>query len=247
MRRAVSGTVIAVVVVVIVVVAGAGAYFAFGMGGGGGSSTTTTTTSTSGGQGAPTKESLNSSVQQFVTDFNNRDVTSIKTFFTSSSAISWTGSAGGLQGTYSGVDGAGIVYATSVGHTTSIKVTESKLTLQLAGSTGTVGYTLNITGMSNIVGAFNSTANVSQVWVYQGGAWTIQTDDWNYLSFQSNNPSQATVFPQWGLTLNGKPPSLAGEHVIEWNVAPYLAVGIYAAIVAIGVGLIWVRVRRQKR
>ncbi len=236
---------IAAVVVVIVVVAGAGAYFALGMGGGGGSSTTTT--STSGSQQGPSEASLNSSVQQFVADFNNRDVTTIKTYFTSTSAISWTGSAGGLQGTYTGVDGAGIVYATSIGHTTSLAAAESRLHIQLAGETGTVGYRLNVTGMSNVIGAFNTTADVSQVWVYQGGAWTIQTDDWNYLSFESNNPSQATVFPQWGLTLNGKAPSLAGEHVLEWNVAPYLAVGIYATIIALGVALIWARVQRRKK
>jgi hypothetical protein len=246
-RRAVSGAVIAVVVVVIVVIAGAGVYFALGTGGSKTSTTSTTSTSTSGSQAGPSEASLNASVQTFVTDFNNRDVTSIKNFFTSASAISWTGAAGGLQGTYSGVDGAGIVYATSVGHTTSLTTKETKLAISLAGNTGTVGYQLNITGVSNIVGKFNSTADVSQVWVYQGGAWTVQTDDWNYLSFASNNPSQATVFPQWGLTLNGQPPSLAGEHVLEWNVAPYLALGIYATIVALGIGLIWVRLRRQKR
>ncbi len=248
MRRAVSGTVIAVVVVVVIAVAAAGAFFAFGMGGGGTttSSSSSTASSTSGAAG-PSEQSLNSSVQQFVLDFNNRDVTSIKTYFTSTSAISWTGSAGGLQGTYSGIDGAGIVYATSVGHTTSLKATESRLNILLAGSTGTVGYRLNMTGVSNVIGKFNTTADVSQVWVYQGGVWTIQTDDWNYLSFESNNPSQATVFPQWGLTLNGQPPSLAGEHVLEWNVAPYLALGIYVAIIAIGAGLIWTRARKGKQ
>jgi hypothetical protein len=189
---------------------------------------------------------LNSSVNAFITAFNNRDVTTIKTFFTGSSAIAWTGVAGGLQGTYTGSDGAGIVYGTSVGHTSSLTAKATNLHILPAGTTGTVGFRLNITGNSNVVGPFNSTADISQVWVYQGGAWTIQTDDWNYLSFASNNPSQATVFPQWGLTLNGKAPSLAGEHVLEWNVAPYLAVGVYATIVALGLALIWVRVRRQK-
>jgi hypothetical protein len=159
----------------------------------------------------------------------------------------WTGAAGGLQGTYNGVNGAGIVYGTALGHASSLKATPSNLHLSLAGTTATVGYYLNITGVSPVIGPFNSTANVSQVWVYQGGAWTVQTDDWNYLSFTSNNPSEATVFPQWGLALNGKSPSLAGEHVLEWNVAPYLAVGIYVAIAALGTGLLWVRARGQKR
>lgn len=243
MRVAVSGTVIAVVAVVIVVVVGAGAYFAFGLGGSG-TPTKTTSTNTSGG---PPAGSLNSSVQAFVTAFNNRDVTTIKTFFTSSSAIAWTGSAGGLQGTYSGSDGAGIVYATSIGHSSSLAAKELNLHISQAGSTGTVGFRLNITGNSQVVGTFYTTADISQVWVYQGGAWTIQTDDWNYLNFVSGNPSEATVFPQWGLTLNGKAPSLAGEHVLEWNVAPYLASGVYATIVALGIALIWVRIRKQNR
>jgi hypothetical protein len=243
-RVAVSGTVIALVVVVVVVVAGAGAYFALGLGGNTSTSTRTTSSNTSVG---PPSGSLNASVNAFIAAFNHRDVTTIKTFFTSSSAIAWTGVAGGLQGTYTGSDGAGIVYGTSVGHTSSLSANVSRLHVQLAGSTGTVGFRLNITGSSNVVGPFNSTADISQVWVYQGGAWTVQTDDWNYLNFVSNNPSQATVFPQWGLTLNGKSPSLAGEHVLEWNVAPYLAVGVYATIVALGLALIWVRVRKQKQ
>jgi hypothetical protein len=244
-RAAVSGTVIALVVVVVVVVAGAGAYFALGLGSSTGPSTTHTSSSNT--QGGPSADSLNASVNAFISAFNHRDVTTIKTFFTSSSAIAWTGVAGGLQGTYTGTDGAGIVYGTSVGHTSTLSANVSRLHTQLAGSTGTVGFRLNITGSSNVVGPFNSTADISQVWVYQGGTWTIQTDDWNYLDFVSNNPSQATVFPQWGLTLNGKAPSLAGEHVLEWNVAPYLAVGVYATIVALGLALIWVRVRRQKQ
>lgn len=243
MRDAVSGTVIALVVVVIVIVAGAGAYFALGLGGKTSSSTNTTTTTT---PGAP-PGSLNASVKAFIAAFNNRDVTTIKTYFTASSAIAWSGAAGGLQGTYQGPDGAGIIYGTSVGHTSSLSSTTSKFHITLAGTTGTVGFRLNITGNSNVVGPFNSTADVSQVWVYQGGAWTIQTDDWNYLSFSSNNPSEATVFPQWGLTLNGKSPSLAGEHVLEWNAAPLLAVGVYATIIALGLALIWVRVRKQKQ
>lgn len=242
-RVAVSGTVIALVVVVVVVVAGAGAYFALGLG----ASTTSTHTSTSNTSGGPPAGSLNASVRAFISAFNNRDVTTIKTYFTPSSAIAWTGAAGGLQGTYTGADGAGIIYGTSVGHTSALSAVTSNLHILNAGTTGTVGYRLNITGSSNVVGPFNSTADVSQVWVYQGGAWTIQTDDWNYLSFSSNNPSEATVFPQWGLTLNGKSPSLAGEHVLEWNVAPYLAVGVYATIVALGLALIWVRVRKQKQ
>ena len=243
MRVAVSGTVIALAVVVIVIVVGAGAYFALGLG----KSTGSTTPTTSSTQGGPPAGSLNASVGAFIAAFNNRDVTAIKTYFTPSSAIAWTGVAGGLQGTYTGSDGAGIVYGTSVGHTSTLSATATNLHILTAGSTGTVGYRLNITGSSNVVGPFNSTADISQVWVYQGGAWTIQTDDWNYLSFVSNNPSQATVFPQWGLTLNGKPPSLAGEHVLEWNVAPYLAVGVYSTILALGLALIWVRVRKQKQ
>ncbi len=243
-RVAVSGTVIALAAVVIVVVVGAGAYFALGLGA---STNTSTHTTSSNTQGGPPPGSLNASVSAFITAFNNRDVTTIKTYFTSTSAIAWTGAAGGLQGTYTGADGAGIIYGTSVGHTSSLSATTSKLHIATAETTGTVGFRLNITGTSNVVGPFNSTADISQVWVYLGGIWTIQTDDWNYLSFSSNNPSTATVFPQWGLTLNGKSPSLAGEHVLEWNVAPYLAVGVYATILALGLALIWVRVRKQKQ
>ena len=244
MRSAVSGTVIAVVIVVVLVVAGAGAYFALGLGGGGQSTTTTTTSS----GGATPAGSLSTAVNGFISAFNARDVSNIKTYFTTSSQIDWTGATGGLGGTYTGVDGAGIVYGTSVGHTTSLTATPSNLQVPSnSASTDTVTYGLNITGVSQIIGKFNSTVDVSQTWVYQGGSWAIQSDNWNYLTFSSNNPSQATVFPQWGLSLNGKSPSLAGEHVVEWNVAPYLAALVYVAIVALGLALLWVRVREQKR
>lgn len=244
MRSAVSGTVIAAVVIVVVIVVGGGLYFLYGMGSTPGNSSTTTSTSSGS---TPPAGSLNSAVQAFLTAFNTRDVTTIKTYFTSSSQIDWSGSAGGLQGTYQGADGAGIVYGTSVGHTTSLTATSSNLHISSTGTTtSTVTYGLNITGTSTIVGKFNSTADVSQNWVYANGAWTIQADNWNYLNFQSNNPSQATVFPQWGLTINGKSPSLAAEHVIEWNVAPYLAAGVYIGIVALGAALLWVRTRKQK-
>jgi hypothetical protein len=246
LRRALSGTVIAVVVVVVVVVAAAGAYFALGLGSSNGG-TSSTTTSSSGGSTAPAG-SLNSSLTSYLAAFNNRDVTTIKTYFTDSSKIYWYGASGGLGGNYSGTNGAGIIYGTSVGHTTSLKGTATGIMLSsTSGPTSTATYQLTINGVSQIIGKFNSTVAVTQVWVYANGAWTIQQDDWNYLSFSSNNPSQATVFPQWGLTLNGQPPSLAGEHVLEWNLAPYLAIGAYATIVAIGIAVIWVRTRKQKR
>ena len=246
MRTAVSGTVIVAVVIVVVIVVGGGLYFLVGIGGGTGTTGMTHTTTTNGS--TPPAGSLNSAVQAFLTAFNNRDVTTIKTYFNPSSQIDWSGSAGGLQGTYQGSDGAGIVYGTSVGHTTALSASSSNLQITSTGATtSTVTYGLNITGTSTIVGKFNSTADVSQNWVYSNGAWTIQADNWNYLSFSSNNPSQATVFPQWGLTINGKSPSLAAEHVLEWNVAPFLAGGIYIGIVALGVALLWVRTRKQKR
>lgn len=249
MRRAVSGTVIAIVAVVVVVVVAAGAYFALGMGGS--TNTSTTTTSTGGGTttgATPPTGSLNSSIGAFVNAFNNRDVTTIKTYFTSSSQIDWTGASGGLGGTYQGSDGAGIVYGASVGHTSSLSAKASDIKTTSTGpTTSTVTYSLNITGVSNVIGKFNSTVAVSQNWAYQSGSWVIQADNWNYLTFSSNNPSQATVFPQWGLTLNGKPPSLAGEHVVEWNLAPYLAVGVYGVIVVLGLAIVWVKIRGQKR
>jgi hypothetical protein len=242
LRRAVSGTVIAVVVVVVVVVVGAGLYFGLGLGGGGTSQTSTT------GSVTPPSGSLQSAVNGFITAFDNRDVTTIKTYFTGSSQIDWSGAAGGLQGTYTGVDGAGIVYGTSVGHTTSLTATSSNLQYSSTTSpTATVTYGLNISGVSQIVGSFNSTVDVSQNWVYQGGSWSIAQDNWNYLTFSSSTVGGATVFPQWGLTLSGKAPSLASEHVVEWNVAPYLAAGVYATIVALGIALIWVRIRKQRQ
>jgi len=240
--------VIAAVVVVVVIVVGAGLYFGLAMGGGSNTNTSTGSSNTSTAT-TPPSGSLSSAVNSFIQAFNNRDINTIKTFYTDSSKINWWGSTGGLGGNYSGADGAGIVYGTSVGHSNPLTANATTPVVTSTGAdTSTVAYTLTIRGHSAVVGNFNSTADVTQYWAYSAGIWTIQKDNWNYLNFVSSNPSQgATVFPQWGLSLNGQPPSLSGEHVFEWNVAPILAAAVYGTIVVLGVILLMVRVRKPKK
>lgn len=258
MRSAISTTVIVAIVIVVIAVAGIGAYLALGSSNGNqstsqtttsSSSSQTTTSSSSSQSTGPAPPSLNASVNSFLAAFNARNVDpGIKGFYLSDSVVNWTGDTGGTGGVYTGPDNIVLVYATTIGHTTAFSAKIGNLTETSTGSnTATVKYGLFITGSSTIVGPFNASISVTENWVNNGGNWSIHTDVWHYNYFSSSQTSQATVFPQWGLSLKGKPPSLAGEHVFEWNIAPYLALAVYASIAMLGVALLLVRKRGQKK
>jgi hypothetical protein len=208
------------------------------------SSTMQTTTSTGVTSTAP---SVNSSVYQFVADFQAKDVAGMDAYYQSNALSVWDGDAGGTAGNYSGTGNIQLVLSTTVGHlqTGQFTVTIGNVTETVTSADNTtVVFGLHLTGTSTVVGAFNSSIIVTQYWVYQSNKWTIAMDNWNYLYFHSTNTSEATVFPQWGLSLNGKSPNLADEHVVEWDVAPYLAVGTYVAILALALFALMVRKRK---
>ncbi len=96
-----------------------------------------------------------------------------------------------------------------------------------------ITFNLSLKGHITVVGNLSASIQVSQNWINSGGTWTIQKETWNYITFTTTNPGTATVFPQWGLSLEGKSPDLASEHVLEWDAAPYVAAGIYGSIITI--------------
>jgi hypothetical protein len=184
---------------------------------------------------------------QFITDFNNRDASSLSNFYMSTSVVNWTGQAQGLQGIYTGKENIAILYGSSIGHTDKLIANDTNVQATASGPNVTVTFVLNLVGHSNVVGNLTAVVDVTQVWVQSGGSWSIQNEIWNYQKFTTTNAGSATVFPQWGLELQGKSVNLADEHVLEWNAAPYVAAAIYGSLIAIFALALMVRVRKQKK
>ena len=252
-RSAVSTLAIALAVVVVVVIAGVGGYLVLSGSSPGPSSTFTTsqptTTTTTGAFTASTgnNSQIASQLNLFIQAFDNRQVNSLSGFYTSSSVVAWTGNTQGLGGTYVGSGNIEILYASSIGHTDSFSAHPSQVQM-VASAPNVVNLTMHLVlnGSSSVLGRISATVNAQQQWKNNAGTWSIQKENWNYLTFTAQNPSSSTVFPQWGLELNGKSPNLSTEHTIEWAVAPYFAILIYALLAVAAVVAI-LRLRNSSR
>jgi hypothetical protein len=165
---------------------------------------------------------------------NNRNIEALANFYTSTSVVNWTGDAGGLAGVYTGTSNILILYIGSFAHVTNLRVHTANLSAtEISPANITVKFDLLLEGYSTTLGNLTAKIFVTQDWVNQDRTWYIQRETWNYLTFTTSNPVTSTVFPQWGLALEGKNPDLASEHLLEWYAAPYVAAGIYGAIIAI--------------
>jgi len=209
------------------------------------SSSATSTVSQSGGSG--NTQAVLSQLPGFIADFNSRDVSALSNYYATNAFVNWTGTTNGLGGPYSGKENIAILYGSSIGHTDKLIANDTNVQATATGPNVTVTFILNLAGHSNVVGNLTAKVAVTQVWVQSGGTWLIQNEVWNYQTFTTTSSGSATVFPQWGLELQGKSVNLADEHVLEWNVAPYVAAAIYGSIVAIFALALMVRVRKQKK
>jgi len=260
-RYGTSTALIVVIVLVIVAVAAVGYYLGTRPAATSTSSTkssttttVTTTTSTSTNQTTSLETNTNSTaaiqaqIQAFEQDFANRNPAELVTLYTSDAVETWTGNAGAEAGVATGTANIQLLYDATIGKTTSVTVTYSNVTYNvLSASLINTTDSILIAGHSTVLGNFNSTIDGEQQWTNQGGKWLIQSEVWNYLSLKAQNHVGATVFPQWGLELSGNPPSLSQEHVLEWNLAPYLAGIIYASIGILAVYGLWWGVRKPKK
>jgi hypothetical protein len=246
LRRSASTTTLAIIVVVIVVIAGGAAYFAFAGKGGGTSSTPGTSTVQVGTAAAE------SALNGYVGAFNNANITGIVTFYAPNAVVVWTANPNALAaasqaGTYSGTGNIKLLYSTTIANARTISVSVSGLQAASTSNSVILNFTLSMKGDSSLLGPFNGTITASQTWVPSGSNYQITNEKWYYATFNTQNQVTATVFPQWGLSLNGKNPDLASEHVAEWRVAPYLAAVLYASLIAILAYATWVRPRKQER
>ncbi|MDA4126029.1 MAG: hypothetical protein OK452_02345 [Thaumarchaeota archaeon] len=246
MRRAASTATLAIIVVVIVVVAGGAAYFVFAGKGG----ATSSTPGTSSGQ--VSTSAAETALNGYVAAFNKANITGIVSFYSPNAIVVWTANpkalaAASQAGTYSGTGNIKLLYSTTIANSRSISVTVSGLQATSTSSSVILNFTLSMQGDSSILGPFNGTITASQTWVQSGNNYQITNEKWYYATFNTQNQVTATVFPQWGLSLQGKNPDLASEHVAEWQVAPYLAAVLYASLIVIVAYVVWVRPRKPER
>jgi len=182
----------------------------------------------------------------FAKTFSNREVQNLLKFYTPSAVVAWTGNTQGLGGVYQNQGNIELLYAASIGHTSTINESVSNLQVKVIDA-NTINATENVflKGHSTVVGDLNATVNAQQQWVNSGGTWNIQKENWNYLTFNVQNAGESTVFPQWSLQLSGHSPNLAQMHTVEWNVAPYLGAAIYVVIAAVVATALWMSRRRR--
>jgi len=172
-------------------------------------------------------------VNQFIQDFNARNVDGLASFYTSSSVLLWSGNVGGLKGLYTGAGNIRLLYATTVGKSTSMDANISNYAEKTISPT-VVNATFVITLLANSTIAGTVTANIdaTQEWSMGSGGWQISKENWAYTHYDSSlqdaGLGSATTFPQWGYALKGGNPNLVSEKSFEWHAGPYVAASVYA-------------------
>lgn len=214
-------------------------------------STLQTTTTGSGvycASGCPAPSTpVKTAVDQWVQDFNSRNVAGLSSFYSQGTSVTWSGQAAGLAGTYNGQGNVRILYGSSIGKTITLNASIANYAEKATNPSNiNVTMTVNMFGNSSVVGKLTSTVDANQLWNYVGGQWQIVKENWNYKTFVVQYPVSATTFPQWGAMRVGQNPNLVSEKSFEWNAGPYVAASVYAflgGVLAIGV----VMYRRRSR
>jgi hypothetical protein len=209
---------------------------------------TTTSVAVYCASGCPTPSTpVKTAVDQWVQDFNSRNVQGLGNFYSTDSAVTWTGQAAGLAGTYNGQANVRILYGSSIGKTTSLDASIANYAEKATNPSNiNVTLDLNMQGNSSVVGKLTSTVAATQQWNFVGGQWQIVQETWNYQTFVVQYPVSATTFPQWAALKTGQNPNLVSEKSFEWHAGPYVAASIYAflgGVVAIG----FITYRRRAR
>jgi hypothetical protein len=177
---------------------------------------------------------LKNAVDQWVSNFNSRDVTGLGNFYATDAVVDWTGQASGLTGVYNGQGNIRILYGSSIGKTTTLIANISNYNEKdINPSNANVSLTLTMNGVSTVVGNLSISIDANQQWNYVGGQWQIVKETWNYVKFYESTPVSSTTFPQWTAMKLGQNPDLVSEKSFEWHAGPYVAGSVYAFIAGI--------------
>jgi hypothetical protein len=224
---------LAVPVAVIVVLAVAGGYFVL---------TRTSTPPTSSSAGSLPNAPVSTAVNELIQDINARNVDGLVTLYSANAVDTWTGSTGGLVGKYTPVENIRLLYATTVGKSTTMDAnfsdySEDTLSPTIANATFVMGMLAN----STVAGIVTAKIDVSEQWNWGSAGWQITKENWAYTYYDSSfidaGIPSSTTFPQWGYMLKGGNPNLVSEKSFEWHAGPYLAAGLYAFLFGIVVVL----------
>src|SRR5712664_437692 len=167
-------------VVVVVVVAFAGVYLLLGQTNSTPtissdvSRTTSSSSVTATYSGPLPSTPVKAAVDQWLADFNNRDVDGLMNFYGFSSDLIWTGNTAGLQGGYAGAGSIRILYGSTIGKTTQLIATSSNYTEKALSPVNiNVTMTLRLNGSSSVLGTLNGTVVATQDWFFTSGQWQI--------------------------------------------------------------------------
>jgi hypothetical protein len=239
-RTGVSRLAAAVAVVAVLIVAGAYVFLAR-------APATPTQTSTAG----PPKVPVQTAVDQLIQDLNDRNVDGLVALYAPDAVDIWFGSTGGLSGRYAGPEQIRLIYATSVGKTTTLDANLSDYAQDvLSPTSANATFVLNMRGNSTVAGVLIATVDVSQNWNWGTSGWQISEENWNYALFYSSylsaNQNTVTTFPQWGVMKAGGNPNLVSEKSFEWHAGPYVAASVYAFLFGV-VAFMALRLRSKGR
>jgi hypothetical protein len=228
------GTSAFAVAVVVFVAIGIAAELAFLPKASSSASTVTTTSTTIYSCTSCSPPTLKNAVNQWVSNFNSRDVTALGNFYATDALVDWTGQASGLTGVYNGQGNIRILYGSSIGKTTTLVANISNYNEKdINPSNANVSFTLTMNGVSTVVGNLSISIDANQQWNYVGGQWQIVKETWNYVNFYESRPVTSTTFPQWTALKEGQNPNLVSEKSFEWHAGPYVAASVYAFLVGI--------------
>ena len=214
----------ALVIIVVIVVAGALVLLPKG--------SKTTSAQTSSTSSLPTV-ALNSTVSQLIQDLNTRNVEGLIAFYSPDAVDIWSGSTGGLSGMYTGTTNIKLIYATTVGKSSSLDANISDYTQGVSSPTQeNASFVIKLIANSTAAGIVHAIIDVSEQWAWAGSGWQITKENWAYTLYDSSlidaGIPSATTFPQWGYELKGGNPNLVSEKSFEWHAGPYIAASVYA-------------------
>jgi hypothetical protein len=195
------------------------------------------TSSPTSAAGPPTVQ-VQTVVDQLVQDLNNRNVDGLVTFYGPNAVDIWFGNTGGLSGRYTGLEQIRLIYATSVGKTTTLDANVSDYAQDAFSPTNVnTTFVMNMRGNSTVAGILTAKVDVSQEWNWGNSGWQISKENWNYVLFDASfidaNKGSSTTFPQWAAMRMGANPNLVSEKSFEWHAGPYVAASVYAFLFSV--------------